>query len=62
MSRSGASSSHGDWNIRRIAVETFAERFNDSAEAPNAICEATHDDVDWVALSLLYDVYEVRIV
>ncbi|MFJ3671355.1 SUMF1/EgtB/PvdO family nonheme iron enzyme [Streptomyces sp. NPDC090106] len=49
----GWSTGHGDWNIRRIAVETLAARFTDSAAAREAICSATHDDVDWVAFTAI---------
>jgi len=44
---------HGDWNVRRIAVETLAARFTESAQAREAICSATHDDVDWVAFTAI---------
>lgn len=44
---------HGDWNIRRIAVASLAERFVTSPAACAAICAATHDDVDWVAFTAI---------
>ncbi|WP_320775599.1 SUMF1/EgtB/PvdO family nonheme iron enzyme [Streptomyces sp. CRN 30] len=44
---------HSDWTIRRIAVETLSARFAQSAPAREAICSATHDDVDWVAFTAI---------
>jgi formylglycine-generating enzyme required for sulfatase activity len=44
---------HEDWQIRRIAVVTLAERFIDEPAARAAICQATHDDVDWVAFTAI---------
>jgi formylglycine-generating enzyme required for sulfatase activity len=44
---------HADWNVRRIAVETLAARFVNAADARQAICAATHDDVDWVAFTAI---------
>ncbi|WP_030611390.1 SUMF1/EgtB/PvdO family nonheme iron enzyme [Streptomyces sclerotialus] len=44
---------HADWNVRRLCVETLGARFTHAAEARRAICEATHDDVDWVAFTAI---------
>ncbi|WP_062218163.1 SUMF1/EgtB/PvdO family nonheme iron enzyme [Streptomyces sp. NBRC 109706] len=53
--------SHRDWNVRRIAVSALAKRFVDSPAARSAICEATHDDVDWVAFTAIEAVRETGI-
>ncbi|MEU0743049.1 SUMF1/EgtB/PvdO family nonheme iron enzyme [Streptomyces sp. NPDC006134] len=52
---------HRDWNVRRIAVETLAARFVKEAEAREAICAATHDDVDWVAFTAIKAAGEHRL-
>ncbi|MFD5536633.1 SUMF1/EgtB/PvdO family nonheme iron enzyme [Streptomyces sp. NPDC127079] len=44
---------HSDWNVRRLAVETLAARFLDDPGAREAISEAIHDDVDWVAFTAI---------
>lgn len=44
---------HRDWQVRRIAVAALAERFVAVPEAKAAICDATHDDVDWVAFTAI---------
>lgn len=46
-------SDHRDWNIRRIAVEILASRFVETEQGRQAICAATHDDVDWVAFTAI---------
>ncbi|GLF92843.1 formylglycine-generating enzyme family protein [Streptomyces yaizuensis] len=51
---------HADWNVRRICVETLATRFHDGAAAREAICAATHDDVDWVAFTAINAVHALR--
>jgi gamma-glutamyl hercynylcysteine S-oxide synthase len=52
---------HADWNVRRIAVQTLAARFTGSAAAREAICAATHDDVDWVAFTAIRAAGEHRL-
>ncbi|MFI9389220.1 SUMF1/EgtB/PvdO family nonheme iron enzyme [Kutzneria sp. NPDC052558] len=52
---------HGDWNVRRIAVQTLGARFTGHAAAREAISEATHDDVDWVAFTAIRTAGEHRI-
>lgn len=52
---------HADWNVRRIAVQTLAARHTSSADARRAICDATHDDVDWVAFTAIKAAGEHRI-
>ncbi|HEU5472937.1 MAG TPA: SUMF1/EgtB/PvdO family nonheme iron enzyme [Actinophytocola sp.] len=52
---------HADWNVRRIAVQTLADRFTGSAAARAAICSATHDDVDWVAFTAIRAAGEHRL-
>ncbi|MEU8727375.1 MULTISPECIES: SUMF1/EgtB/PvdO family nonheme iron enzyme [Streptomyces] len=44
---------HPDWNVRRLAVETLGARFSDVPQAREAISEAIHDDVDWVAFTAI---------
>ncbi|MFE4590151.1 formylglycine-generating enzyme family protein [Streptomyces laurentii] len=44
---------HRDWNVRRLCVERLAARFGDVPAAREAICAATHDDVDWVAFTAI---------
>lgn len=51
---------HGDWQIRRIAVVTLADRFVTVPAARAAICDATHDDVDWVAFTAIQAVGATR--
>ncbi|WP_221351032.1 SUMF1/EgtB/PvdO family nonheme iron enzyme [Streptomyces beigongshangae] len=51
---------HADWNVRRICVETLFGRFGDSPPAREAICAATHDDVDWVAFTAINVVGALR--
>ncbi|UED87488.1 SUMF1/EgtB/PvdO family nonheme iron enzyme [Streptomyces profundus] len=53
--------SHGDWHVRRIAVTAMAERFVDSPQAREAMCAATHDDVDWVAFSAIEAVRKAKL-
>ncbi|MDT0444511.1 SUMF1/EgtB/PvdO family nonheme iron enzyme [Streptomyces johnsoniae] len=53
--------SHRDWHVRRIAVTTLSKRFVDSPAAREAVCSATHDDVDWVAFSAIKAVHETKI-
>jgi gamma-glutamyl hercynylcysteine S-oxide synthase len=52
---------HADWNVRRIAVQTLADRFTGAAAAREAICSATHDDVDWVAFTAIKAAGEHRL-
>jgi formylglycine-generating enzyme required for sulfatase activity len=52
---------HPDWNVRRLAVQTLAARFTGIAAAREAICAATHDDVDWVAFTAIKAAGEHRI-
>lgn len=52
---------HADWNVRRIAVGVLADRFVHLAAAREAICEATHDDVDWVAFTAIKAAGEHRL-
>ncbi|RSM81613.1 protein kinase [Kibdelosporangium aridum] len=52
---------HPDWNVRRIAVQTLGARFTGSAAAREAISEATHDDVDWVAFTAIKTAGEGRL-
>ncbi|CAL9325420.1 Hercynine oxygenase [Streptomyces sp. enrichment culture] len=52
---------HADWNVRRLAVEALAARFVAAPEARAAICEAIHDDVDWVAFTAIKVAGEHRI-
>ncbi|EDY47722.1 SUMF1/EgtB/PvdO family nonheme iron enzyme, partial [Streptomyces clavuligerus] len=52
---------HADWNVRRICVDALAARFADSPEARQAICAATHDDVDWVAFTAINAVHSLRL-
>ncbi|HET6481414.1 MAG TPA: SUMF1/EgtB/PvdO family nonheme iron enzyme [Actinoplanes sp.] len=52
---------HADWNVRRIAVSALGDRFVEHAPARAAICEATHDDVDWVAFTAIQTAGQHRI-
>ncbi len=52
---------HADWNVRRIAVRVLADRFVQVAAAREAICAATHDDVDWVAFTAIKAAGEHRL-
>jgi gamma-glutamyl hercynylcysteine S-oxide synthase len=49
---SEAAAKHPDWGVRRQAVVAL-DRFVGEAWARNAICAATHDDVDWVAFTAI---------
>lgn len=44
---------HDDWNVRRLSVESLGARFSGDEDARAAICEAIHDDVDWVAFTAI---------
>ncbi len=52
---------HADWNVRRIAVGVLADRFTHSPAAREAVCAATHDDVDWVAFTAIKAAGEHRL-
>jgi formylglycine-generating enzyme required for sulfatase activity len=52
---------HPDWNVRRLAVITLAGRFGAYAQAREAVSEATHDDVDWVAFTAIKAAGEHRL-
>lgn len=54
-------SGHRDWNVRRLAVLALAARFTEHAAAREAISEATHDDVDWVAFTAIKVAGENRV-
>ncbi|MDX2680595.1 SUMF1/EgtB/PvdO family nonheme iron enzyme [Streptomyces sp. NY05-11A] len=44
---------HEDWNVRRLGVEALGERFLGHERARQTVCDATHDDVDWVAFTAI---------
>jgi formylglycine-generating enzyme required for sulfatase activity len=52
---------HPDWNVRRLSVQTLAARFTDAPAAREAVCEAIHDDVDWVAFTAIKVASEHRL-
>lgn len=57
---SSAATDHGDWNVRRLCVEALAEHFAEVPTARQAICAATHDDVDWVAFTAIQVIGELK--
>lgn len=56
-----ASRHHQEWPVRAHAVRVLARDFARFDDALEAIAQATHDDVDWVAFTALEQVRALRL-